>query len=239
MARWTNENAYDSIIRDVSSRYDVPVPLIKAIIAQESSFRPNAYRAEVAIGDASRGLMQILLSTAKGEGYTGIGGDPTQGTGLFNPATNIEFGTSYLASQLQRTGGNVRDAISAYNGGFRPNLGFGKVTTQPLRLCLARDGQGTCIQYRNVAVGEYGNQPYVNAVLSNLAYFESQEKTQPTVIAVTAPDKGTSPPLDSGYRQHEPQTDSRDSGASTRTLGAQIRETVIRLCKCLWRRPKC
>lgn len=231
MARWANENAYDSIIRDVASRYDVPVSLIKAIIAQESSFRANAYRAETAIGDASRGLMQILLSTAKGEGYTGVAGDPAQGTGLFNPATNIEFGTSYLASQLEQVGGNITDAISAYNGGYRPTLGFGKVATKPMQLCLARDGQGKCIQYRNVSVGEYGNQPYVNAVLSNLAYFESQEQTPPTVIAPTAPNTGMSPPLANGYRQSEPQTDSRDSGTRARTLGAQIRETVIRLCK--------
>src|SRR3954468_198549 len=99
MARWANEDAYDGIIRPIAAEYNVPVALIKAMIAQESGFRPNAYRAEVAANDASRGLMQLLLATARGEGYDGNAGDATQLTGLFNPSTNIEYGTSYLASQ--------------------------------------------------------------------------------------------------------------------------------------------
>ncbi len=234
MARWLNEDAYDGIIRPIASEYGVPVALIKAIIAKESGFRPAAYRAEVAINDASRGLMQILLGTAKGEGYGGVGGDASKLTGLFDPATNIEYGTSYLASRLRTTGGDVRGAISAYNGGYRPELGFGKVATKPLRLCLARDNAGNCIQYRNVAVGEYGNQPYVNDVLANLAYFESKERTPPTVIAPTTP-AGSPPPLDGGNRYaNESQTDCRDCGNGAWSFGTQIRKAITALCKFLF-----
>ncbi len=176
--------------------------------------------------------MQILLSTAKGQGYGGTGGDPTKLTGLFDPETNIEYGVSYLTAQLAKVGGNVRSAISAYNGGYRPNLGFGAVATNPVRLCLSRDTNGNCTQYRNVAVGEYGNQPYVNAVLSNLAYFESREQASPTVIVPTEP----TAPLRDGYRDvDESQTDSRAGQSANRTVGTLVQETIKRLCNFLFR----
>lgn len=226
MARWANERTWDAIVQAASVRYGVPIALIKAIIGQESVFRPTAYRAEPAIGDASIGLMQILLSTAKGEGYTGSAGSATGLTGLYDPATNIMFGTSYLATCLAKANGVIPSAISAYNGGFRPDLGFGAPAPRPVTVCLRRDTRGNCIETRSVPKGQYANQPYVNAVLSNIAYFESQAESPTTVIG------GASPPLDDAHHFNhvtESQDGGRASGHVAGTLGTdKPRSAVIR-----------
>lgn len=216
MARWANEHTWDDAIQAASVRFGVPVSLIKGIIGQESAFRPTAYRAEPAISDASIGLMQILFATAKGEGYTGNVGSATGLTGLYDPATNIMYGTSYLATCLARTNGILPSAISAYNGGFRPELGFGAVAPKRVVVCLRRDNAGKCIESRTVEQGQYANQSYVNTVLNNIAYFESQGQLPVTVVG------GPSPPLVDAHHSnnvHESQDGGRASGHIAGPLG--------------------
>ncbi|MGH7261289.1 MAG: transglycosylase SLT domain-containing protein, partial [Nitrospiraceae bacterium] len=48
---------YEIFILSSAKKYSVPSEIIKAIIIQESSGRPGAYREEKKIKDASRGLM--------------------------------------------------------------------------------------------------------------------------------------------------------------------------------------
>jgi soluble lytic murein transglycosylase-like protein len=98
--------------------------LTKAIIAQESSFDPKAFRVEPKINDASRGLMQILYRTAKGVGYAGNSQD------LFDPKINIVYGQKYLIAQLKRYPASLEDAISAYNGGHALKLKSGGYSNQ-------------------------------------------------------------------------------------------------------------
>lgn len=178
MARWANEDRWTDVIADAAARHGVPVSLVQAIIAVESQFKPGAYREEPSRGtdNDSAGLMQILHDTARGVGYDGPFGDSRTLTGLFDPATNIEYGTAYLAQQYRRAGGDVTAAASAYNGGWRPSLGFGGKATRPLSIILARDAAGNVLKRRQVPPGEYSNQPYVNAVLGNLAYFEAKQR---------------------------------------------------------------
>src|SRR5450759_1018041 len=107
--------AFDSIIDESANAWGVPQALIKAVIERESSFDPNAFKSEPQIGDASRGLMQLLYATAQALGFTG---DPSE---LFDPTTNIHLGTRYLRDLIgtaARYGYGVDSAISAYNGGF-------------------------------------------------------------------------------------------------------------------------
>jgi soluble lytic murein transglycosylase-like protein len=112
MAIWPNEGTFDNFITTYSLKYKVPKELIKAVIAKESSFNPKAYRAEPKIGDASRGLMQVLERTAKNLGFT------ENVKNLFDPSKSIQYGTKLLAENLERAKGNVDIAISAYNAGF-------------------------------------------------------------------------------------------------------------------------
>ena len=62
---FVNEDLFDELIWSHGQGANVDPLLIKAIIAQESGFRPQAQRAEPRINDASRGLMQILYATAR------------------------------------------------------------------------------------------------------------------------------------------------------------------------------
>lgn len=230
MARWANEHTWDAIVQAASVRFGVPVSLIKAIIGQESAFRPTAYRAEPAIKDASIGLMQILLATAKGEGYTGSAGSASSLSGLYDPTTNIMYGTSYLATCLARCNNIIPSAVSAYNGGFRPDIGFGAPSPKRVTVCLRRDTTGTCIESRTVEAGQYANQPYVNSVLNNIAYFEAQSQSTPTVVG------DVSPPLVDAHHSnnvHESQDGGRASGHVAGPLGthnvvvASPRTTVV------------
>lgn len=103
---------YADSINKYSGQYGVDPEMIASVIQTESSGDPNAYRAEPQISDASYGLMQLLGSTAQALGYSG---DPS---GLFDPDTNIMFGTKLL-SQLQAKYGadDPASIYSAYNSG--------------------------------------------------------------------------------------------------------------------------
>ncbi len=103
----------DPIINEMGQKYRVDPALIKAHIKTESNWDVNASRFEAHKGDASWGLMQLLLVTARH-----ILNDPNlTTTGLINPRVNIEAGTKYLAQQIARYKGIVPDAIAAYNAG--------------------------------------------------------------------------------------------------------------------------
>lgn len=102
---------FDDIISAAAQTYNVPPTWIRAVIQTESSWKPAAYRAEPAIGDASYGLMQLLGKTARGLGFTG---DPSL---LYDPAVNIDLGTKLLGELRRSYGDDFRRIYSAYNSG--------------------------------------------------------------------------------------------------------------------------
>lgn len=117
---------YEAEILTSSKKYNVPVEVIQAVIQIESAWNIMAFRNEPdyrqsdgTLGDASRGLMQILHDTAK---WLGFSGRPTE---LFNPTINIDLGTKYLAYQFGRYK-NWYDAVAAYNAGSARKNEFGE-----------------------------------------------------------------------------------------------------------------
>ena len=115
----------DPIILAMSQKYGIDPAWIKAHIKVESNWDVNASRFEAHKGDASWGLMQLLLSTARDV----LQNPDLTTTQLIQPAVNIEAGTKFL-SQLWSRFGNMRDAIAAYNAGS-PRLGSdGKYVNQ-------------------------------------------------------------------------------------------------------------
>jgi hypothetical protein len=153
----------------------IPRAALRAIVWCESGWDASAYLAEQG-GDGSVGLCQVLLSTAQGMGFTGTATD------LMDAATNASYGARIFAGMYAQALAYAPNAdpvtllqmaASAYNGGFRPSLGFGTPATQPITgLCLRRDpSTGQCVNSVNVAPGQYGNQSYVDKFTS---YFTSE-----------------------------------------------------------------
>lgn len=98
------EVLYYPIIVRISERYHVDPLLVKAIIAVESGFDPNA-QSQV----GAQGLMQLMPKTAKALGVEDS----------FNPEHNIDGGVKYFKKLLDRFNGDVRLALAAYNAGSR------------------------------------------------------------------------------------------------------------------------
>jgi soluble lytic murein transglycosylase-like protein len=84
---------------------------VKAVIAVESSFDPEAESAKGAIG-----LMQIIPAT--GERY-GVAGDGKRSVEqkLRDPAINLSVGTRYLRDLLVLFADDLELALAAYNAG--------------------------------------------------------------------------------------------------------------------------
>ncbi len=141
---WANENSYNDIIDKNAVVHGVPAALIKALIAKESSFNPNAKKYEAHLNDSSWGLMQILFRSAQTLGYTG------KPEGLTDPKINIYYGTYHLANNLKIAGGKIDVAVAAYNAGWSK----------------VRKGDAP----RN-AQGQFINQSYVDDVSVYHAYF--------------------------------------------------------------------
>lgn len=116
----------DSYISSAALKYNVEPAQIRAHIKAESNWDPSASRYEAHLNDSSLGLMQVLLKTAREQS----GNKNLTATQLLDPKTNIDVGTKYIAYQLKRYGGNVKDAIAAYNAGSAKKTSSGLYTNQ-------------------------------------------------------------------------------------------------------------
>ncbi|MXY24687.1 MAG: lytic transglycosylase domain-containing protein [Acidobacteria bacterium] len=91
---------YAEIVAVASARHGVDPLLVHALIETESAYRADAISSHGALG-----LMQLMPATVKSLGVD----DP------YDPATNIDAGTRYLRSLLDKFG--TRGALAAYNAG--------------------------------------------------------------------------------------------------------------------------
>lgn len=90
------------IIDDAARREGVTPDLLRAMIGQESSFRPCAVSRK-----GAQGLMQLMPATQADFGVT----DP------FDPKQNIDAGARLIRQLLNRYGGDLALALGAYNAG--------------------------------------------------------------------------------------------------------------------------
>jgi cell wall-associated NlpC family hydrolase len=112
----TTSAPYATVIDAASARTGVPASLISAVAQQESGFDAGAVSKA-----GAEGIMQLMPATAKGLGVT----DP------LNATQSINGGADYLASLLQRFGGNITLAVAAYNAGPGAVLKYGGVPPYP------------------------------------------------------------------------------------------------------------
>src|SRR6202142_4784047 len=97
-----NSDRFENIVRDAAARHQGDPALVKAVISTESGWNPQAVSRKGAVG-----LMQLIPGTAQRFGV----GNP------FDPAQNVEGGTTYLKSLLDRYDNDLPKTLAAYNAG--------------------------------------------------------------------------------------------------------------------------
>jgi soluble lytic murein transglycosylase-like protein len=101
-SRKSETDAYDAFIDEASERFDIPAALVRAVIAVESNFDPQAVSHA-----GAEGLMQLLPDTAKLMGVEDT----------FDPRQNILGGTRYLRQLANTFAGELVLTLAAYNAG--------------------------------------------------------------------------------------------------------------------------
>lgn len=110
VGRWLGEKAEG--LRDLLSgettrlekQYGLPEGLLDAQVTQESGWDSGAIS-----GAGAKGLMQFMPETAKEFGIHG---------NEMDPVSSLRAGAKYMASLLQRYGGDLQKALTAYNWGM-------------------------------------------------------------------------------------------------------------------------
>jgi len=173
---------WDDIIRAEAKTAKVPPELALAIAQTESNFDPTATSPK-----GARGMFQLMPDTAKE-----LGVDPD------DPVQNIRGGLKYFRQQLDRHGGNVEQALAAYN------WGPGNVS---------RAGE----QWRETAPPE--TQQYITKILGRLPAAPSPQKLPSMGVQEFTRGIGSRPRTSSVVATPPPPTftESIVSGISPRT----------------------
>ena len=100
--------SYAEIVAKYSGEYGLSKELVYALIRTESGFRPG-----VVSSAGAQGLMQIMPDTKEWIEFRLKISDETD---VFDPETNIKYGT-YLLSYFLNEFGNEKCALAAYNAG--------------------------------------------------------------------------------------------------------------------------
>ena len=102
---------HSAVLREASSVHGVDYALLRALVAAESGFDPQAVSPKGAVG-----LMQLMPDTARRYGVR----DDKKATvekKLTDPRTNTQAGTRYLRYLLDLFPGRIDLAVAAYNAG--------------------------------------------------------------------------------------------------------------------------
>ena len=96
------DDSMEKAVQDSAARHSVDPALVRAVINTESGWNPGAISRKGAVG-----LMQLVPRTAERFGV----GNP------YDPAQNIEGGTKYLRTLLDRYDNDLNKTLAAYNAG--------------------------------------------------------------------------------------------------------------------------
>ncbi len=103
---YSGRELYRRLAQQHATANRIPFAIVDAVMNVESGYKPEA------IGDSGEvGLMQVLPSTATMLGYKG------GLEALAVPATNIQYGTQYLAGAWRRADGDICTTVMKYRAG--------------------------------------------------------------------------------------------------------------------------
>ena len=103
---YSGRELYRLLAQENAAENRIPYAIVDAVMSVESGYKPDA------AGDAGEvGLMQVLPSTAAMLGYTGAVEN------LAVPATNIQYGTQYLAGAWRLADGDICTTVMKYRAG--------------------------------------------------------------------------------------------------------------------------
>lgn len=103
--------AFSSHLREAAQQHAIDYALLRAIVAAESGFNPNAVSPKGAVG-----LMQLMPATAQRYGVQGDERTSIQQK-LTDPRTNIQAGVRYLKYLMRLFPGRLDLTVAAYNAG--------------------------------------------------------------------------------------------------------------------------
>ncbi len=103
--------AYGDLVLEAAKRADISPALLLALVRQESFFDAEAGSVAGALG-----LTQVVPATGQQIAAT-LGLTAFDPADLYRPTVSLQFGASYLASQLAAFDGDAYRALAAYNGG--------------------------------------------------------------------------------------------------------------------------
>lgn len=116
-----NPGRFHSLVEKAAREHDVDEALLRAVIAVESNYNPNAVSHRGAVG-----LMQLMPQTARRYGVTD----------LYDPAQNIQGGARHLRDLLRKFNNDLNLALAAYNAGENAIAQYGN-RVPPYRETLA------------------------------------------------------------------------------------------------------
>jgi len=97
-----DEAEASAMVESAAKAQKVPAKLVRAVIEQESGFKPCAVSKK-----GAKGLMQLMPSTAEQFSVA----EP------FDPEANVAAGTKYLRQLLDKYKGDLQLTLAAYNSG--------------------------------------------------------------------------------------------------------------------------
>ena len=168
-----NSSNYDSIIEDTAKRHCIDPNLVRAVIWQESRFKPNVTGTKGEVG-----LMQIRPKKgAVTDWEEHFNTKIACGGVLFRPEVNIEIGTWYLSQAVKNWSGykyQYELALSEYNAGrtgmrpWVPNTFDGKVVD-------------------NITISS--TKAYVKSIMNQFQKYSNSTEVQQKKIEETTPNE--------------------------------------------------
>jgi len=137
----------------LEQKYNLPDGILRSIATTESGGDRFAVGPKTKYGQA-KGLFQFMDPTAKDMGLSG--------SDVFDPEKSAAAAAKYLSQLLQQTGGNLQEAIAAYN------WGIGNVQNKGLGMAPAETRNYVPKVLAGMQVGAAANaQSHINSNVTN------------------------------------------------------------------------